>query len=69
MYTKIVLYVNPYVSQTVDDVYHIYDEMVTENSLVAPARDNNSSVYSTVQHCDPAPQDNLNDFYSFIKHH
>ncbi|KAK7135736.1 hypothetical protein R3I94_014417 [Phoxinus phoxinus] len=61
---------SPDLNQTVDDVHHIYDEMVTENSLAGPARDANSSViYSTVQHCGPAPQDDMNDFYSLIITH
>jgi len=47
------------------DVHHIYDELVTENSLPGPARDAYSPVlYSTVQHCAP-----VNDLYSLITHH
>ncbi|XDV48949.1 hypothetical protein PO909_018295, partial [Leuciscus waleckii] len=61
---------SPDLNQTVDDVHHIYDEMVTENSLAGPARDANLSViYSTVEYCGPAPQDDVNDFYSLITHH
>ncbi|XP_048065679.1 CMRF35-like molecule 5 isoform X1 [Megalobrama amblycephala] len=48
--------------QTVDDVFHIYDEMLNEYSLDASS----SVIYSTVQQCNPAPQD---DFYSLITHH
>ncbi|XP_016372344.1 CMRF35-like molecule 3 [Sinocyclocheilus rhinocerous] len=61
-----------WVSQTVhaDDVHHLYDEIVTEYSLAGPARDGNSSIIcSTVQHCDPAPQNDMNTLYSLITHH
>ncbi|XP_018963794.2 CMRF35-like molecule 5 isoform X1 [Cyprinus carpio] len=55
------------VSQTADNVNHLYDEIVTEYSLVGLARDGDSTViYSTVQHCDPAPQNVENDLYSLI---
>ncbi|XP_052460114.1 CMRF35-like molecule 1 isoform X2 [Carassius gibelio] len=58
------------VSQTVYDVHHLYDEIVAENSPVGPARDGDSSIiYSTVQHCDPAPQNDVKDLYSVITHH
>uniref|UniRef100_A0A671PTW0 Immunoglobulin V-set domain-containing protein n=1 Tax=Sinocyclocheilus anshuiensis TaxID=1608454 RepID=A0A671PTW0_9TELE len=60
------------VSQTVhvDDVHHLYDEIVTEYSLAGPARDGNSFIIcSTVQHCDPAPQNDMNALYSLITHH
>ncbi|KAI2661611.1 CMRF35-like molecule 5 [Labeo rohita] len=53
--------VSPDINQTVGDVCHLYDEIVTEYSLAGAARDGDSSaIYSTVQHCDPAPQDNTN---------
>ncbi|XP_016331426.1 CMRF35-like molecule 3 [Sinocyclocheilus anshuiensis] len=61
-----------WVSQTVhvDDVHHLYDEIVTEYSLAGPARDGNSFIIcSTVQHCDPAPQNDMNALYSLITHH
>ncbi|XP_067268723.1 CMRF35-like molecule 1 isoform X3 [Pseudorasbora parva] len=62
--------VSPDLNQTVDDVFHIYNEMVSTYSLAGPARNADSSdIYSTVQHCDPAPQENVNDFYSLITHH
>ncbi|KTF84487.1 hypothetical protein cypCar_00002143 [Cyprinus carpio] len=55
------------VSQTADNDNHLYDEIVTEYSLVGLARDADSTViYSTVQHCDPAPQNDENDLYSLI---
>ncbi|XP_077080417.1 uncharacterized protein LOC143732861 isoform X2 [Siphateles boraxobius] len=61
---------SPNLNQTVDYIHHIYDEMVTENSLAGPARDANFSViYSTVHHCSPAPQEDVNDLYSLITHH
>ncbi|XP_042618318.1 CMRF35-like molecule 5 isoform X7 [Cyprinus carpio] len=48
------------VSQTVEDVHHLYDEIAVY-SLAGPARDGDSSIiYSTVQHCDPAPQNDVN---------
>ncbi|XP_026101001.1 CMRF35-like molecule 8 [Carassius auratus] len=58
------------VSQTVYDVHHLYDEIVAENSPAGPARDGDSAnTYSTVQHCDPAPQNDVKDLYSVITHH
>ncbi|XP_073766560.1 uncharacterized protein isoform X2 [Danio rerio] len=47
-------------NQTADGVYHIYDEMVIDSSSV---------IYSTVQHCDPAAQDDANTLYSLITPH
>ncbi|XP_073675889.1 trem-like transcript 4 protein isoform X2 [Garra rufa] len=56
--------------QTVGDVYHLYDELVTEYILAGAAGDADSSViYSTVQHCNPAPQNDANPLYSFITPH
>ncbi|XP_059379555.1 CMRF35-like molecule 5 isoform X2 [Carassius carassius] len=58
------------VSQTVYDVHHLYDEIVAENSPAGPARNGDSSIiYSTVQHCDPAPQNDVKGLYSRITHH
>ncbi|XP_016121457.1 CMRF35-like molecule 5, partial [Sinocyclocheilus grahami] len=58
------------IDQWFNDVHHLYDEIGTEYSLVGPARDGNSSIIcSTVQHCDPAPQNDMNALYSLITHH
>ncbi len=80
MYTELIKYVlvnQPLclflfhqVSQAEDNVNCLYDEIVNEYSLAGPARDDDSSdVYSTVQHCDPAPQNNENALYSLITQH
>ncbi|XP_026124576.1 CMRF35-like molecule 1 isoform X1 [Carassius auratus] len=50
------------VSQTVDNGSHLYDEIVTEYSMVGLARYGDS----TVEHCDPAPQNDEDTLYSFI---
>ncbi len=77
MYTEFIKYVLVYqplclflIHQvSVDDVNRLYDEIVNEYSLVGPVKDGVSSViYSTVQHCDPAPHDE-NALYSLITQH
>ncbi|XP_056319470.1 CMRF35-like molecule 5 isoform X2 [Danio aesculapii] len=47
-------------NQTAEGVYHIYAETVTDKSPV---------IYSTVQLCDPAAQDDANTLYSLITPH
>ncbi|XP_043102137.1 CMRF35-like molecule 1 [Puntigrus tetrazona] len=57
-------------SQTVYNVNHLYEEIVNEYSLSGPARDGDCSVvYSTVQPCDPASQNDENTLYSLITQH
>ncbi|XP_056585596.1 CMRF35-like molecule 5 isoform X2 [Triplophysa dalaica] len=57
----------PDINQTVGHVYHLYDESLTDHSVVGcPVKDNASLIYSTVQNCSPAPHDDMNSFYSVI---
>nr|XP_055024607.1 CMRF35-like molecule 3 [Misgurnus anguillicaudatus]XP_055024608.1 CMRF35-like molecule 3 [Misgurnus anguillicaudatus] len=52
----------PDLNQNIEDIYHLYDE------LGQPLADDSSVIYSTVQNCDPASQDDVNVLYSHITH-
>ncbi|XP_057213119.1 CMRF35-like molecule 8 isoform X2 [Triplophysa rosa] len=57
----------PDVNQTVGDLHHLYDELLTDRCVVGrPVEYNASLIYSTVQNCGPAPHDDVNTFYSLV---